>query len=76
MSMMSLHLPDHVARQLEHMAEATGLTQSALAGQAIEDYLQREAWQLAEIGRALKEADAGDFATDDEMKATLSKWGR
>jgi predicted transcriptional regulator len=76
MGMMSLHLPAHVARELEHMTEATGLTQSALAGRAIEDYLQREAWQIAEIERALKEADAGDFATDDEMKTTLGKWGR
>lgn len=76
MSMMSLHLPDEVAKQLENLAEVTGRTQSWLAGQAIQDYLQREAWQIAETEQALKEADAGEFATDDEMKATFGKWGQ
>ena len=36
----------------------------------------REAWQVAEIQKALLEADAGDFATDEEVAALDLKWGR
>ena len=34
-----------------------------------------EAWQVAEIKKAVQEADAGDFATDTEVDAALAKWG-
>ena len=40
------------------------------------EYIAREAWQVAEIHKALAEADAGDFATDAEMAALDKKWGR
>lgn len=33
-----------------------------------------EAWQVAEIWKALKEADAGDFATDEEISKLDAKW--
>ena len=31
-------------------------------------------WQIQEIHTAIKEADAGDFATDAEVKAVMDKW--
>jgi RHH-type rel operon transcriptional repressor/antitoxin RelB len=30
--------------------------------------------QIREIQAAIKEADAGDFATDAEVKAAMDKW--
>ncbi|MGI8454805.1 CopG family ribbon-helix-helix protein [Pectobacterium carotovorum] len=48
------------------LAKVTGCTHSFLAGQAIEDYLAREAWQIAEIEQAIKEADADDFVSSDD----------
>ncbi|MCY9846712.1 CopG family ribbon-helix-helix protein [Pectobacterium jejuense] len=57
------------------LAKATGHTRPFLAGQAVEDYLAREAWQIAEIEQAIKEADAGDFASPDEMNNLFKKLG-
>ncbi|MFJ5451954.1 CopG family ribbon-helix-helix protein [Pectobacterium jejuense] len=57
------------------LAKATGHTRSFLAGQAIEDYLAQEAWQIAEIEQAIKEADAGDFVSPDEMNNLFKKLG-
>ncbi|MFD2447869.1 CopG family ribbon-helix-helix protein [Vogesella fluminis] len=74
--MMSLRLPDELTRQLDALAAATGRTKSFLAGQAIRDYIDREAWQIAEIQQAISEADAGDFASDDEVNAISAKWKR
>lgn len=45
--------------QLEKLAAATNLSKSFLATEALERYLELEAWQIKEIKQALKEADAG-----------------
>ena len=56
------------------LAEATHRTKSYLAGEAIRQYLDLETWQVGEIQLALKEADAGDFATDVEVEAIVRKY--
>ena len=76
MGMMSVRLPDELTSQLDTLAAATGRTKSFLAGEAIRDYIDREAWQIAEIEQAIREADAGDFASDDEVNAISAKWRR
>lgn len=74
MGMMSMRLPDELSDQLDALAAATGRSKSFLAGQAIRDFIERESWQIAEITQAIKEADAGDFASDDELNAISAKW--
>jgi len=75
MSVISFRLPDEMEQKLADLAKSTGRTKSWLANQAISDYLAREAWQIAEIEMALKEADAGDFVPDEEMNAKFKQWG-
>ena len=75
MTSMSMRLPAELATQLGELAKATGRTKSFLAIQAIQDFVEREAWQVAEIKKGLLEADAGDFATDEENAALDAKWG-
>ena len=72
---MSLRLPQPLADQLGQLAESTGRTKSFLVIQALQDFLDREAWQVAEIAKGISEADAGDFATHEEMQALDKKWG-
>ena len=31
-------------------------------------------WQTDEINTAVQEADAGDFATEQELQAVIEKW--
>lgn len=75
MGVMSVRLSDNLSAQLEALAKATGRTKSFLAGQAIEDYIAREAWQVAEIEQALREADAGDFVPTEEMDNLFQRLG-
>ncbi len=70
---LTLRVPVEVRNQLDKLAEATHRSKSYLAGEAIRQYLDLEAWQIGEIQQAIKEADAGDFASDDEVNAILSK---
>ena len=39
------------------------------------DNLAREAWQIAEVEAALREANAGDFVPEKEMMAKFNRWG-
>lgn len=75
MSVMSVRLADDVTQQLEDLAKAVGRTKSFLIGQAIQAYLEQEAWQIQEVKRGLAEADAGDFVPDAEMDAFFAKYG-
>ena len=75
MSVMSFRLPDEVDQQLGQLAQSTGRTKSWLANQAIQDYLAREAWQIAQIEAALSEADAGDFMPETDMASKFNRWG-
>ena len=71
---MTIRLTPNARKKLEKLARATGRSKSFLAAEAIQAYLDMEAWQIKEIKKGLQEADAGDFATDTEVEAVLSKW--
>lgn len=74
MSVISLRIPDEMADTLAYFAKATGRTKSCLAMDALREYLWREAWQIEEIQKSLKEADADDFASDEDVRGIAQKW--
>lgn len=73
---LSLRVPQTIIEQLGLLADATGKSRNFIAVQAMRDFIEREAWQVAEIQQAIKEADAGEFATEEEVQAVFTKWGR
>lgn len=73
-TILTLRVPVDVKQQLDKLADATHRSKSWLAGEAIKQYLDLEAWQVGEIAQALKEADAGDFASDAEVAAVVEKY--
>jgi len=72
---LTIRISNELKHSLEKLAKASGRTKSYLALDAIRSYLDQEAWQVAEIKKAIKEADAGDFATEAEVKRIFKKWG-
>jgi predicted transcriptional regulator len=54
---------------------ATGLERdrSYVLNSAIDLYLDVNQWQIAEIQAGIAEADAGDFASDDEVAAVFTR---
>ena len=71
---MTVRLEDDVKDRLDVLAEATHRSKSFLAAEAIRVFVESNEWQVAEIRTALKEADAGDFASDKEVTALARKW--
>lgn len=71
---MTVRLDSAVKDRLEQLSEATQRSKSFLAAEAIRVFVEDNDWQVREIQAALKEADAGDFASDEEMAALARKW--
>ena len=71
---MTVRLEDDVKDRLDVLAEATHRSKSFLAAEAIRVFVESNEWQVAEIRTALKEADAGEFASDKEVAALARKW--
>ena len=72
---MTIRLDDELKEQLDRLAAATQRSKSFLASEAIREFIELNKWQVQEIQEALKEADAGEFASDGEVKQTFTKWG-
>ena len=45
-----------------------------LAARAVRVHVETNEWQVAETRGALKEADAGEFASDADVDALAKKW--
>ena len=71
---MTVRLEDEVRDRLDQLAEATHRSKSFLAAEAIRAFVETNEWQIGEIRTALREADAGDFASDKDVAALSRKW--
>ena len=59
---------------LDKLSQATKRSKSFLAAEAIERYLEVEAWQIKKIEQTIKEADAGDFVSEAEFAKIVKKY--
>lgn len=73
---MTVRLPESIKARLDRLASATDRSKSWLASDAITSYVEAHEWQIAEIEQGLREADAGDFASTDEVAAVFDRWSR
>ena len=71
---MTIRLDDDVYHRLDVLAEATQRSKSFLAAEAVRAFVETNEWQVGEIEAALKEAKAGDFASDKDVVALAKKW--
>jgi len=75
MNAITVHLPDETAARLDRLADKLSKPADSVAAEAIEDFLAREEWQMAEIEAGLAEADRGEFATEDEVNTVFASYG-
>lgn len=75
-SILTLRLDSKLKKRLDQLSLAMSRSRSFVAAEAIREYVELNDWQIAEVKKALAEADHGDFATDREVKLTVRKWTR
>ena len=74
MTLFSFQVDETTRSRLDRLAERRNLPPEEVAALALEEFVAREEWQIAEIEAAVEEADRGEFARDDEVAAVLSKY--
>ncbi len=74
MTAFTVRIPDETAERLDRLAAKLDRSRAYVAAQAIEDFVAREAWQIAEIEAALAEAAQCDLASPAELAAALSRY--
>ena len=72
---MTIRLDEVLKSRLNALAHTMQRSKSFLAAEALRDYVELNEWQLQELETAIKEADAADFASTDQIRSVLSKWG-
>lgn len=65
--------PDLLAG-LDELASSTGRPRAELAEEAITRYLDYERWAVERIKEGLRQADAGEFASEEEVERVFNKY--
>jgi RHH-type rel operon transcriptional repressor/antitoxin RelB len=73
---VTCRLPADDVRFLDSLASATERDRSYLIKKAVEEFIVSQRWQLEEIDRSIAEADAGRFATDEQVEAAFDELGK
>ncbi len=77
MTGISLTLPEDLSNALADLAKTNGQSVSYLAMDVLRDYIEHERTLTAQIELAVKEADQGKFATDNQVAAMRThRWSR
>lgn len=71
---LTLRMPEELREKLDRLATATARSRSRLAIEAIATYLALQEWQIGEIQKGLEEAEAGEFASEEEVRRVFGKW--
>ena len=60
-------------KSLDALADALDLDRSYVLNEAISAYLELYRWQIGHIKKGLKQANAGEFATEQEVAKALRR---
>jgi predicted transcriptional regulator len=75
-SAVTINLAEETTEKLDALAKAQNSSLSKIAAKAIEEFLEKESWQRADIQAGLEDARRGDFASDEEMASVALKYSR
>lgn len=75
-TLISVRVSKDVAKRLAKLAGVTERSKSYIAGQAIEEFLTLQEWQVKAIREGLAEADAGKLLPHVEAVKRLKQWGQ
>ena len=70
---LTVRLPAELKAKVETLADALDRPAAWVVEKAVEEYVDVQTWQVAAIRSALAQAEAGDFASDAEVRATFAK---
>lgn len=72
--LISFRINSEKKAALDVIAAGQDRDRSYIINEAVDRYLEVYGWQIAHIKQGLDQANKGEFATDEEVKAALAKW--
>ena len=72
---VTARLDTETKEKLDLLAKSTARSKSFLISEAVRAYVKEQAWQIDAIKDGVEQVNAGDFASNDEIKSTFGKWG-
>jgi len=72
---LTIRLPEDQIRRLEELAETTRRSSSALAAEAVANYLKYQKWKAGAIEEGLEDLRAGRVISHDRVVQWLDSWG-
>ncbi len=72
---VTARLDPETKENLDLLAKSTARSKSFLISEAVRAYVKEQAWQIDAIKEGVEQADAGNFASNDEIKSSFGKWG-
>lgn len=72
---VSFRIPQDKADKLKGLAKATERSKSWHLEQALDSYMETQAWQVEQIEQAMDEMDGGQGISHQEVKKDLAGWG-
>ena len=73
-AILTLQLDAEQNIALDQIATNLDCDRTELIKQAIDTYLQNYQWQVNHILQGIEQADAGEFATDEQVAQAFAKW--
>ena len=73
-STLAFRVPSELKLEIEQLAISSHRKKSDILLNWINEKLDLERWQIVETKKAMAEADAGDFASQEEVERKKKKW--
>lgn len=70
---VALRLDADTRKRLDALAKATERSRSALAAEAVRQFVELNEWQIAAIQKGVQQADKGQFIDHAKLKAKWEK---
>jgi predicted transcriptional regulator len=72
---VSLRISEEMKERLDRLSSATNRSSTALAEEALEDYLSQRELEIEALDAAVERADKGDFVSHEAVAGWLKSWG-
>ncbi len=71
---ITARIPNALRGDLDALAKSTGRNKNILIEEALRRFIEVERWQIALIEDRVRQADAGNFASDADVERAYAKF--
>ena len=75
-STITFRVEDDKKAELDEIADGLNRDRSYVLNEAVSAYIETHRWQIEHIKEGLRQADAGEFASDEEVAESLNAIAR